>query len=92
MKTTILLTAGLMILAATSFSQIQKDNILVGGDIANFDLGIGKGSAFSMQIDPKIAYFIKDNLAVGGYLNFGLQTLPGSTGSIASYGVGALSR
>lgn len=91
-KTTILLTAGLMILATTSFSQIQKDNILVGGNIANFDLGLEKGSAFSMQIDPKIAYFIKDNLAVGGYLDFGLQTIPGSTGTITSYGVGALSR
>ncbi len=91
-KTIVLLTASIFLLSLPSFSQIEKGNLLVGGDIANFDIGLKKGSAFSMNIDPKLAFFIKDNTAVGAYIDFGLQTLPGSTGTNTSYGIGALAR
>ncbi|MDQ6761073.1 MAG: hypothetical protein M3015_00425 [Bacteroidota bacterium] len=91
-KIIFLFTTSVFLLSIPAFSQIQQGNILAGGDIANFNIGLQKGSAFSMRIDPKLAFFIKDNVAVGAYIDFGLQTIPGSTGTITTYGVGALAR
>jgi len=71
--------------------QIQRGNVLVGGDIANFDLGLGEGSNFSFQINPKAAFFIKDNTAIGPSLRLGLSTQTGM-GTNFSYGVGVLAR
>ncbi|HWJ26943.1 MAG TPA: hypothetical protein VNS32_10405 [Flavisolibacter sp.] len=92
MKKCILVTA-IVTLAGISAShaQIQKGNVLVGGDIANFDLSLNKGGNFNFTIDPKAAWFIKDNLAVGGYLNFELATAKGA-GTNVTYGIGALGR
>ena len=89
-KTLSLLFAAIFLLSVPVFSQIQRNSILVGGDIANFDLGLRKGSVFTMRIDPKLAYFIQDNFAVGAYIDLGLQTFSGTT--VFDYGVGALSR
>ena len=89
-KTLFLSLAALLFVSASSVAQIQKGNILAGGDIANFDLGLKKGSAFSMTIDPKLAFFVQNNVAVGAYLNFSLSSFSGSTSII--YGVGALGR
>lgn len=89
-KTSFLILTAIFLLSSPGFSQIEKGNILAGGDIANFDIGLQSGSAFSMTIDPKLAFFIKDNLAVGAYLNFGLVTASGFT--TTNYGVGALAR
>ena len=74
-----------------SNAQLQRGNVLVGGDIANFSLGLDKGSYFTLTIDPKAAWFIKDNLAVGGFVNLGLITAKG-TNTETIYGVGALAR
>ncbi len=91
-KIILLIITSLVFLSFPSIAQIQKGNILAGGDIANFNIGLQKGSAFSMTIDPKLAFFIKDNIAVGAYINFGLQTIPGSTGTITTYGIGPVAR
>ncbi|HEY9341996.1 MAG TPA: hypothetical protein VIQ23_10465 [Hanamia sp.] len=72
-------------------AQIQKGNLLVGGDLANFNLTLGGGGAFQMRIDPKLAFFIRDNVALGAYLDFGLVTAKGA-GTTTDYGVGALGR
>ena len=40
-------------------AQIQRGNILVGGDIAGFNLDLNSGGAFQATIDPKIAFFLK---------------------------------
>ena len=72
-------------------AQIQKGNILVGGDIAGFNLDLGSGGAFQATIDPKIGFFIRDNVALGAYINFGLSTAKGF-GTTTNYGVGALAR
>lgn len=72
-------------------SQIQNGNLLVGGDIANFNLGLNKGGNFSVNLDPKLGYFFSNNLALGAYLNFGLVTSKGGGNSI-DYGIGALGR
>ncbi len=92
-KTFSLFIAGfiaLSLLSVPAFSQIQKGNILVGGDIANFNLGLEKGSVFSMTINPKLGFFIQDNLAVGPDINLGLSSFSGTTAF--SYGIGALAR
>lgn len=72
-------------------AQLQQGNILVGGDIANFDLGLDKGGNFSFIINPKAAWFYKDNQALGGYLTFGLSTAK-DAGTSINYGVGGLLR
>ncbi len=72
-------------------AQLQKGNLLVGGDIANFNLTLGGGGAFQATIDPKIAFFIRDNIALGAYIDFGLATAKGA-GTTTRYGVGALGR
>lgn len=77
--------------ASVSHAQLQKGNVLVGGDIANFSLGLDKGSYFQVDIAPKAAWFIKDNIAVGAYVNLGLITAKNSN-TQTNYGVGALAR
>jgi hypothetical protein len=72
-------------------AQLQKGNVLVGGDITSMDLTLNSSKAFTINIDPKAAWFIKDNLAVGAYVNFGLSTAKGQ-GTSTTYGVGALAR
>jgi hypothetical protein len=72
-------------------AQTQKGNIMVGGTIANLGLNFQKQSTqFSMDLTPKAAWFIKDGLALGGYVNFGLST--DNPGTNTNYGVGALAR
>ena len=87
---------GLVIICFTIFTtktsaQIQKGNILVGGDIANLNLTLGGSGAFQVTVDPKVAFFIRDNIALGAYLDFGLATAKGA-GTDTRYGVGALGR
>ncbi|MBE9584244.1 hypothetical protein IM792_07285 [Mucilaginibacter sp. JRF] len=92
MKKFTLITA--FALTALSFSanaQIQKGNVFVGGNFANLNLGLDDSKIFSIDVTPKAAWFIQDNIAVGGYLNFGLQTAKESS-TTTTYGIGALGR
>lgn len=82
---------GLSLFAFKSQAQIEKGNYLIGGDLANFNIGLSSGGAFSASINPKVAWFIKDNTALGGYVNFSLATAKGA-GTTTGYGVGALGR
>ncbi|GAA0539205.1 outer membrane beta-barrel protein [Chitinophaga japonensis] len=74
-------------------AQTQKGNLMVGGNISNFGLDFldGGGTRFSMDITPKVAYFIKDDLALGGYAKMGLVTAK-DAGTTTQYGIGALGR
>ena len=72
-------------------AQIRKGNVLVGGDIANFDLGLNEGNSFVMRIDPKAAWFIQNNVAVGAFVDIGLSTAKGA-GTTVNYGIGGLGR
>lgn len=80
-----------IIIPATSSAQLQKGNILVGGDLANLNLTLGGGGYFQGTLDPKLAFFIKDDIAIGGMLNFNIATGSGA-GTSTTYGVGALGR
>lgn len=74
-----------------SNAQIQRGNVLIGADIANFDFNLGSGSNFSMVINPKAAWFIQDGLALGGYVKVGISTAK-DAGTDVLYGIGALGR
>jgi hypothetical protein len=72
-------------------AQIRQGNIMVGADIANANLSLDKGGNFSFRIDPKIAWFLRDNVAIGGYFIVGLSTAK-DAGTNVDYGIGALAR
>jgi len=72
-------------------AQIQQGNVLVGGNFANLNLGLNDPKVFSLDITPKAAWFIQDNIALGGYVNLGIETAKGSS-TTTSYGAGALGR
>ncbi|MDF2192914.1 hypothetical protein [Paraflavitalea sp. CAU 1676] len=79
------------VVSQSSKAQIQAGNVMVGADIGKFNLSLDEGGAFNMLINPKAAWFIKDGLALGGYLTVGLNTSKGN-GTGVTYGVGALGR
>lgn len=72
-------------------AQIERGNVLIGANIANFQFGLREGNHFEVLINPKAAWFVQDNVALGGYLTLGLSTDKGA-GTDFSYGVGALAR
>ncbi|MDB5286526.1 MAG: hypothetical protein JWR05_1475 [Mucilaginibacter sp.] len=72
-------------------AQIQQGNVLVGGNLSNINLGLNDPKIFSLDITPKAAWFIVDNVALGGYVNLGIQTAKHSSTTV-SYGAGGLAR
>lgn len=86
-----LLILALLVGAFGAKAQIQRGNVLIGGDIANFQIGLTTGATSTFNIMPKAAWFIKDNTALGGYVKLGYSTAKGQ-GSNFSYGIGALAR
>ena len=87
----IYLTALSLFIIGAAFSQTQKGNVLIGGDLSNIGINFQKGNTqFSFNIDPKAGWFIKNNLAVGAEVNFGITTQKGATS--VTYGVGGFGR
>lgn len=85
-----------LLLIAVTFTvfvnaQIQRGNVLVGGDLANISIGLNSPNVLSINLSPKAAWFIQDNVAIGGYVNLGIQTAKGAN-TITTYGVGGLGR
>lgn len=72
-------------------AQLQQGNILVGGDIANLNLTLGGGGYFTASLSPKVGFFIRDNVVIGGQVDFGIATGSGA-GTSTTYGVGAFGR
>ncbi|TSJ36327.1 hypothetical protein FO440_22745 [Mucilaginibacter corticis] len=87
---TITLTA-IFFIGLHASAQIQEGNVMVGGNFANLNLGLNRPKVFSLDITPKAAWFVADNVALGGYVNLGIQTAQGSS-TTTTYGVGALGR
>jgi hypothetical protein len=83
--------AAVLFFALNAQAQIQRGNLLVGADIANLNLNLNGGGDFNMRIDPKLAFFFRDNVAVGPYVTFALATAKGE-GTDISYGVGGFGR
>src|SRR5690606_5301232 len=76
---------------STANAQIQEGNWMVGGNLFGAEFGLNEGAGYNFQIQPKAAYFIKDNMAVGGYVNFGFSGADGAPTTFI-YNVGALGR
>lgn len=74
-----------------SYAQTEQGNMLVGANLANiggtFQNG---GSRFNLNLTPKMGWFIKDDIAIGGEVNLGLST--GNSMTDFNYGIGAFGR
>ena len=90
-KFTLCLLTAILGVGLSANAQIQKGNVLIGGNFADLNLGLNGSKAFSVDLTPKAAWFIQDNVAIGGYVNFGLQTAKNAP-TQTTYGVGALGR
>jgi hypothetical protein len=91
MKKIFLIVVAGIVYVTSAKAQLQKGNVLVGSDIANFSFDLNSGSSFNIDIDPKAAWFVKDNLAFGGYVNLDFVGAKGSS-TTTNYGVGPLLR
>ncbi len=78
-------------LLATVNAQIKKGNWMIGGELAAANFGLNDGAGYNLQITPQVAYFVKNNWAVGPYVNLGFSGAKGYPTTF-NYGVGALSR
>jgi hypothetical protein len=90
-KFTLSMMVALMATVISVNAQVQKGNVLVGANFANLSLGLDDSKVVSFNITPKAAWFIQDNVALGGYLNFGVQSAHNSATTV-NYGVGGLGR
>lgn len=87
----IIFSAYLLTITLVVVAQTQKGTVLVGADLMNFGINFQKGNTqFQLNINPKAAWFIQDNLAVGAEVITGLNTQKGATSF--NYGIGALAR
>ena len=91
-KITLLLCAGIGMFGFNKASaQLQQGNLLVGASLADMKLGLqSNNTSFSLTIDPKIGFFIQDNIAIGAEVKLGFSTDDAST--IINYGIGAFGR
>lgn len=85
----ILAVAGL---ATTMNAQIQKGNWMVGSSLISSNFGLNTGGGYNIAIQPKGAYFIEDNVALGGYVDLGFNKVTNGSPTEFTYGVGALGR
>lgn len=72
-------------------AQTQRGNVMWGASVTNMGLDFQKGNTgFTMDLTPKIGYFIKNEFAVGPEILVGLNTSDGFTRF--SYGIGGFVR
>lgn len=91
MKKLFTLPATVLIFIATVQAQTKKDWFIIGGNISNIGLDFQKGNTgFSFELTPKVAWFLKDDFALGAEVLFGLKTGNGYTST--TYGIGPLAR
>lgn len=80
-----------MALISVSKAQTEKGYVLWGAGVSNFQLDFGKDKTnFSMNITPKIGYFIQDRVAIGPEVTLGYATTSGN--DVFNYGIGAFGR
>ncbi len=91
-KISALIIAGMAIFGTQQASaQIQKGNLMVGASLADMNIKLQKGNTdLSLSINPKIGYFIQDNVAIGAEVKLGFAT--NSAQNSINYGIGAFGR
>lgn len=91
MKKITLSLATLLVFSLATKAQTERNWFLIGSDISDIGLNLQKGNtAFSFAVSPKVAWFIKDNFALGGQVDLGINTAKGYTQF--NYGIGPLAR
>ncbi len=91
-KISALFIAGMAIFGAHQASaQIQKGNLMVGASLADMNIKLQKGNTdLSLTLNPKIGYFIQDNIAIGAEVKIGFAH--NSASNAINYGIGAFGR
>ncbi|UWX60536.1 porin family protein [Chryseobacterium oranimense] len=79
-------------LTATANAQIQKGNWMVGTSLLSSNFGLNTGGGYDIALQPKAAYFVNDNVAIGGYVDLGIKKVTNGSPTDFTYGVGALGR
>ncbi len=90
MKKIFFLATAFCLTGLASTAQTQKGYYLIGGNIASMG-GNTNEKSFNLQIEPKAAWFIQDDLAIGGQVSLGLDAGRGR-GPAFNYFVGPLAR
>ncbi|MFT4092013.1 MAG: hypothetical protein QM640_00130 [Niabella sp.] len=90
MKKIILLAGAFCMAGFVSHAQTQKGWYIIGGSIANIG-GNTNEKSFNLSINPKAAWFIKDNFAVGGQVTLGFDAGRGRGPNI-NYSIGPMAR
>jgi hypothetical protein len=91
MKKIILSAFTLLTISIAANAQTTRDWYLIGGDIGKIGLDFQEdNTAFSLEVTPRVAWFIRDNLALGAEVLIGLNTAKGFTQ--VDYGVGPIAR
>ena len=74
-----------------STAQTQRGNVMWGASVSNIGVDFQEGNTgFSMDVTPKIGYFIRDDLALGPEILLGLNTSSGFTSF--TYSIGGFGR
>ncbi|TXI31224.1 MAG: hypothetical protein E6Q58_05410 [Niabella sp.] len=82
----------MLITGTTATAQTEKGYYLIGGNIGNIKANFQNGiSVFGIGVSPKVAWFVKDDLAIGGQVNLNFQTAT-NIGSTFAYFVGPMAR
>lgn len=71
-------------------AQLQKGSTMVGGGIGSMGFQFGSGANFSMNLTPRVGYFIQDNVAIGGKVDLGFHGYKGN--HTFDYGLNAFGR
>lgn len=90
MKKTILSLMILFALTAVN-AQTEKGNYLIGGNIGKIDATFNGNKSFSIGVTPKVAWFIRDNIAIGGLVELGVSTAK-NMGTTFEYRFGPMGR
>jgi len=61
------------VMSSMAKAQLQKGNWMVGGNIIASNFGLNTDEGYNFTLQPKGAYFIADNFALGGQLSFGFN-------------------
>lgn len=79
-------------LVSTANAQIQKGNYLVGSSILASNFGLNTDGGYSVSLQPRVAYFVADNVAIGAYVTLGTDKITKNSPTTFTYAVGGLGR
>lgn len=88
-KSTLSLIALFCMLSASLMAQTQKGSVMIGGTAGFSSSKTGDYTETDINLSPMAGFFIMDQLAIGGGVNFGVSSLKfdGETSSVTSVGV-----